>query len=73
MQADLVQDFISESLLDFLWKSKMPTKALWNLCRIDLRVIALLLSLVNMRMPKNASLVPSISEPIRVKVFSFVI
>ena len=38
---DLFQDTIRESLLDFLWKSKTPSKALWSLRSIDLRVIAL--------------------------------
>ena len=44
-----------------------------SLRSIDLRVIALHPSFVNSRMPQNASLVPLISEPIRVNVFSFFI
>ena len=51
----------------------MPIKLHWSLHNIDLRVIALHPSFVNLCMPKNASLVLLISEPIRVNVFSFVI
>ena len=56
-----------------VWKSQTPAKALWSLRSIDLRVIALHPSFVNLRMPQNPLLVPLISKPIRVKVFSFVI
>ena len=69
----IVRDAISESLSDFLLKSQVPVEALWSLRSIDLRVIAFHPSFVNLRMPQNASLVPLISEPIRVDVFSFVI
>ena len=69
----LVGDTISESYPDFLLKSQTPVEVLWNLRSIDLRVIALHPSFVNSRMPQNASLVPLISEPIRVNVFSSVI
>ena len=69
----IVEDTISESLSDFLLKSQTPFEALWSLRSIDLRVIALHPSFVNSRMPQTASLVPLISEPIRVNVFSFVI
>ena len=69
----LVRDTISECLLDFSLKSQTPVEALWILRSIDLRVIALHPSFVNSRMPQNALLIPWISEPIRVNVFSFVI
>ena len=64
-----VPDTISESLSDFLLKSQTPFEALWSLCSIDLRVIALHASFVNLRMPQNVSLVQLISEPMRVNVF----
>ena len=70
---DIGRDTISESLSDFLQRSQTPVEALWSLRSIDLRVIALLLSFVELRMLQNASLVSLISEPIRVKVFSFVV
>ena len=70
---DVVQDTISESLSDFAQKDQTPVEALWSLRSIDLRVIALHPSFVKLRMPQNASLVPLISEPIRVNVISFVI
>ena len=57
----------------FLQKSQTPAEALWSLCSIDLRVIALHPSFVKLRIPQNASLIPLISEPIRVNIFSFVI
>ena len=41
----IVQDTISESLLDFPWKSKTPAKALWSLRNSDLSFIALYPSL----------------------------
>ena len=66
-------DTISESLSDFLLKSQTPFEALWSLRSIDIRVIALYPSFVNSRMPQNASLVPLMSETIRINVFSFVI
>ena len=68
----LVRDTISESLSGFPQKSQTPIEALWSLRSIDLRVIALHPSFVKLRMPQNASLVPLISEPIRVNVISFV-
>ena len=50
----LVQDTISGSLSDFLWKKQTPAKALWSLRSIDLRVIALHPSFVNnSRMPQT--------------------
>ena len=70
---DLVRDTISESLSGFPQKSQTPIEALWSLRSIDLRVIALHPSFVKLRIPQNASLVPLISEPIRVNVISFVI
>ena len=70
---EIVRDTISESLSDFLQKSQTPADALWSLRSNDLRVIALHPSLVKLRMPQNASLVPLISAPIRVNIFSFVI
>ena len=69
----LVQDTISESLSGFPQKSQTPIEALWSLRSIDLRVMALHPSFVKLHMPQNASLVPLISEPIRVNVISFVI
>ena len=51
----------------------MPDEGLWSLRNIDLRVIALHCSFVKLRMPQSTSLVPLISEPIRVNVFSFVV
>ena len=68
-----VRDSISESLSDFLLMSQTPVEARWSLRSIDLRAITLHLSFVNLRMPQNAALVPLISEPIRVNVFSFLI
>ena len=47
-----------------------PVQALWSVCSIDLRVIALYPSFVNLRMPQNTSLVQLIKEPIRFGVFS---
>ena len=55
-----------KSFSDFLQRSQTSVEALWSLRSIDLRVIALHLSIVKLRMPQNASLVPLISEPIRV-------
>ena len=69
----IVRDAISESLSGFPQKSQTSIEALWSLRSIDLRVIALHPSFVKLRMPQNASLVPLISEPIRVNVISFVI
>ena len=69
----LLRDTISESLSDFPQKNQTPVEELWSLRSIDLRVIALHPSFVKLRMPQNASLVPLISEPIRVNVISFVI
>ena len=68
-----VRDTISESLSGFPLKSQTPIEALWCLRSIDLRVIALHPSFVKLRMPQNASLVPLISEPIRINVISLVI
>ena len=59
----LVQDAFSKSLSDFLLKSQTPVEVLWSLRSIDLRVIALQPSFVNLRMPRNASLVPLTSKP----------
>ena len=55
--------------LDFLLKSKTSVEALWSLRSIDLRVIAIHPSFVNMRMPRNTSLAPLKSDPMRVNVF----
>ena len=70
---NIVRYTINNSLSDFLLKSQTPVKAHWSLPSIDLRVIALHPSCVNLRMPLNASLVPLTSKPIRVNVFSYVI
>ena len=68
----LVWDTISESLSAFLRQIQTPAKALWSLRSINLRVTTLHPSFMILRMSQNASLVPLISEPIRVHVFSFV-
>ena len=67
-----VRDTVSKSLSDFLRKGQISFQALWSLRSIDLRVIALHPSFMKLRMLQDASLVPLISEPIRVNVFSFV-
>ena len=69
----VVRDTISESLPDFLLQNQTHVEALWSLRSIDLGVIALHPSFVNLRMPQNASLVPLTSKPIRVDFLSFVI
>ena len=51
----------------------MPVQALWSLRSINLRVIALHPSFVNLDLPRNASPISLISEPIGVNVFPFVI
>ena len=68
-----VRDTFNESLSDFYMKSQIPVAALWSLHSINLRVIALHPSFVNLRMPQEALLVPLISEPTRVNIFSFLI
>ena len=72
LRSILVRDTVTESLWDFLLKSQTPVDALWSLRSIDLTVMALHPFFFNLRMPQNASLIPLISEPIRVNVFSFV-
>ena len=73
MEKVLVQDTNNEILSDFIQKNQTPVQVLCSLRIVDLRVIALHRSFVNLRMPQNASLFPLISEPIRLNVFFFVI
>ena len=59
--------FLFGGLSDFVQKSKTPVQALWNSRSID----RLYPSFAKLRMLQNASLVPLISNPIRVNALFF--
>ena len=54
-------------------EQEQAVETFWGLRCIDLKFIFHNLSLLYLRMPQKASLVPLINEPIRVNLFSFMI
>ena len=71
LEAELFGILLMKNLSDYLQKSQTPVEALWSLRSIDLRVIALHLTFVKLRIPQNASLFLLISEPIRVNLRTY--